>query len=1183
VQGACRFHQVVVAVALACAVLASPASAAEQRTYAAGMNYLPPTVLIGKGDTLLFNNLDAAAKHDIVSDDGRFASDLIANGQSGPVRGVETLDTGHYNFHCSLHNWMRGVVEVGAASPGQGGVDPGHGAGGAGGGAAPDPIGIWPQATPEKIGAGDWPMYGKDLANTRNGGTAGPPASQVADLGPAWSFYSHHGDFTGTPVVSRGILVVGSNGGTVYGLDATTGRPLWHAEAGGPVNGTVAISGKRVFVPVAKPHEPSLRALDLRTGRVLWTQTLGTQKDSDVYGSPVVWKRTVYIGTSAQYGETGDPEVSARGAVVALKAKTGKVRWNTYMVPEGHDGGSVWSTPAIDRETGRLYVGTGNAYHPPAAATTDAIVALDARSGQIVDHYQATPGDTWNATEGAAEGPDYDFGASPQLFDGPTGQKLVGEGQKSGTYWALDRQTMDPVWRFESGPGFPVLGGVVGSTATDGQRIYGGNAVGGERWAADIGGTPAWFSLDGGPLHFNPTAVSNGVVYSTDMNGYLTARDATTGLVLVKIPLGSPTFGGVSVAGGSVFAVTGTQGDSGYVVSYRVRRGDEPQQGARHFDARDEPEYRGQHAKKGKRGKKGRKGKRGKRRRGDRGHESRGHRRGGRKRNGRKRDGGRRGHQEESGHDHGGSGHRPEGKGPRGDRPVDNGGDELHDESMSPGGGPTRAVRERADRYVPKPPGTKQRLHLYYGPYTVAPGQDFNRVDLELPTNDGFLLQLSPQMRRADDLSMPTHQEAHIHHAHWYGLDPGNPEDNYFRGNAEWVFGNGDEQTRADFRKRSRAEKGGPIYGEFIRRGQPQAVIYMLHNKTAQPITVYIVLDVIWQDGTPEQLKQATGREFHDVSGTLFGTTYDVPRNPDGDGTHQYARDMGGKVTEWTAPSDGTLIGMGGHVHPGGKRVTVENYGSPEQPCRPTRGGYGGTVMLQSDTIDHHVPLSEDYQTEVTHPAWRAPLRKGDRIRISATYENRDHAWYEVMQHVGIYFDKKQPPKGHCKPYMVGGHKWKVTEGVPNHPWFHSDKFCGEQYGGPPCERPETGAPPAEVPTRVVNIANFQYQPGDRTTNGTLNTIPTINRGESLTFVNEDWAAGGVRHTATTCAWPCNGTYVTNYPLADGAWDSDELGYDPISRGDPTAVATTPPDLPAGTYSYFCRIHPWMRGAFRVK
>ena len=44
----------------------------------------------------------------------------------------------------------------------------------------------------------------------------------------------------------------------------------------------------------------------------------------------------------------------------------------------------------------------------------------------------------------------------------------------------------------------------------------------------------------------NPVSVANGVVYTSDMSGFLTARDADTGLVLNKIPLGAPSWGGVA-------------------------------------------------------------------------------------------------------------------------------------------------------------------------------------------------------------------------------------------------------------------------------------------------------------------------------------------------------------------------------------------------------------------------------------------------------------------------------------------------------------------------------------------------------------------------------------------------------------------------------------------------------------
>ncbi|MDQ5808691.1 MAG: PQQ-binding-like beta-propeller repeat protein, partial [Actinomycetota bacterium] len=562
-------------VLVATLVAAPSAHAAEGQAYAAAMTYATPVIALGKGDTLKFTNLDNLAQHDLASDDGKFASDLLSAGQSGPVRGVESLPPGAYPFHCTLHTWMRGVVNVAPVGAGPGGPNPpttndltGVGPGDA----APDPIDLAPQAEVQRLGEGDWPLYGKDIFNTRDGGKAGPAPAQVPSLGPVWSFFSPNGDFTGTPVVSRNTLIAGTNKGWVIALNATTGKVRWTRDMRAPVNGTVAIDGDTVVVPVAQTHSPRVVALDFDSGATLWDRVIDDQKNADVYGSPTVFDGTVYMGVSALFGETGDPDVNVRGSVIALDKKTGRPKWKTYMVPEDHDGGSVWTTPAVDPQTRRVYVGTGNAYHEPAANTTDSIVALNADTGVIEDHFQATANDVWNGTENiVGAGPDYDFGASPQLFNGPGGRRLVGEGQKSGTYWALDRETMDPVWSAMTAPPGIFIGGIIGSTATDGDNIYGPDTVGGEQWAIDEAGGYKWLSSDGGPLHFNATSVANGVVYNTDMTGHLNARDAATGLLLNKIPLGSPSWAGVAIAGGSVFTATGTQGSSGYLVAYRPR------------------------------------------------------------------------------------------------------------------------------------------------------------------------------------------------------------------------------------------------------------------------------------------------------------------------------------------------------------------------------------------------------------------------------------------------------------------------------------------------------------------------------------------------------------------------------------------------------------------------------------
>ena len=546
-------------------------------------------------------------------------------------------------------------------------------------------------------------------------------------------------------------------------------------------------------------------------------------------------------------------------------------------------------------------------------------------------------------------------------------------------------------------------------------------------------------------------------------------------------------------------------------------------------------------------------------------------------------------------------------------------------------GHPDRPIVNKGDRFVPKPAGTKETLRFWFGPYVIPPGHDSNRVDLELPLINGYMVSAEPGLRRVEDVGEPSRQEAHIHHAHWFGLDPGNEEDNYTGGNTEWIFGNGDEETRADFQERSEADPNGPIYGEFIGQANPQVVIYMLHNKTSKPLTVNVVLDVTFVHGTKAEL-DAGPRPYRDVAGVLFGRTFDVPRNANGDGLFTTTRDDPGGAIEWTSTMDGTIIGTGGHLHPGGLHVLVENMGPVDNPCPDDGRGTGGTRLLKSEALwRDNVPFSEDFQMSVSNPAWRAPIRKGDRIRITGVYANRDHAWYTAMTHEGMYIDEQQPPRGRCAPYLIGAAgepktevkkvkrkvvRWKrkrfrdkktgrmrvklvrkvrtkrvrrrvtvtpdPTVGVLNRPWSprHKEIYCGVELGGFPCDRPETPRGPGQF-TSTVEIADFLYVPGDLSLSGDLGNPPRVRAGESLTFVNVDQAAG-IRHSVTTCAWPCNGAYVANYPLADGTWDSTTLGYDPIDGGNPNPVASTPPDLAPGKYSYYCRIHPWMRGAFEV-
>jgi len=432
----------------------------------------------------------------------------------------------------------------------------------------------------------DWPLYGANLANTRTS-PGGPPKAVVAGLRQAWRFDAKDGDFTGTPVLAGGRVFVGSNGanGTsstqspIRALDEATGKVLWQTQVAGPVNASLAVVGGRVFVPVAKVGQPFVAALDAATGALLWQTNVDNQTDADLYGSPVVANGVVYQGWSALFGELHDSNVNVRGGVAAFDATTGALRWHTFSVPPGFNGGGIWSTPAVDLGSGALYVGTGNAYHAPAAPTTDSILKIRLLDGAIVGHFQATANDVFNGTTSPA-GPDFDFGASPNLVVGSGGTPAVGEGQKSGDYWAVRRSDMQPLWHQQLGPGSAV-GGILGSTAYDGTRIYGPITAPSYVWAlAAMSGSLAWVSPVGDPVHWSPLSVSNGVAYSADSAGFVDAWDAATGVPMARVPLGvsagpaasspaDPAFGGVALAGGTVFADTGTQSTTGAVVALR--------------------------------------------------------------------------------------------------------------------------------------------------------------------------------------------------------------------------------------------------------------------------------------------------------------------------------------------------------------------------------------------------------------------------------------------------------------------------------------------------------------------------------------------------------------------------------------------------------------------------------------
>ena len=444
------------------------------------------------------------------------------------------------------------------------------------------------------------------------------PAS-VGRLAPRWTLTTA-GAISTTPTVDDGAVYVPDYGGKLWAVAAGSGRVLWSQDISSytGVPGDLSRTSPAVYRDelvlgdgwILSPNTTGAKvfAVDRHTGGLLWSTQVDTDPASMITGSPVIYDGVAYIGISSKgEGTTAD---SFRGAVIALDAATGKLLWKTYMVPSNngnsdsnkpgyYSGNAVWeSSFAVDPPRGLLYVDTGNNYSVPAGVCTapqqtgctppaaddylDSILALKLGDGSVVWADHTLNGDLWTLPQ--PTGPDFDFGAGPNLFTtvNPVThrpEQLLGAGQKSGVYWAVDPATGKVVWQTRVGPaGNGGLGGIEYGTATDGRRIYAaegdtakipytlggsgpyaGQTVTGGSWAAldPATGKILWQTPDPqGAFDISFVSTANGVVYggslaTTGTNMY--ALDAATGKILWSFASGGSVTGGAAIVDGSVY------------------------------------------------------------------------------------------------------------------------------------------------------------------------------------------------------------------------------------------------------------------------------------------------------------------------------------------------------------------------------------------------------------------------------------------------------------------------------------------------------------------------------------------------------------------------------------------------------------------------------------------------------
>ncbi|MDF6043010.1 PQQ-binding-like beta-propeller repeat protein [Streptomyces sp. JH14] len=453
----------------------------------------------------------------------------------------------------------------------------------------------------------DWASAGQNNHNTRYAATEHTiNSANVGKLKPKWTFTAA-GNISATATVVKGVAYVPDWGGKLWAINTTTGKAIWSRDISsyngipGDVSRTSpAYSNGELVIGTGAQGVSAMKSayivgIDARTGKMRWRTKVDKDPATIITSSPTVDNGVVYFGTSSK-GETLSGPQTFRGSIIAASATTGKILWKTYTIPKGYTGGAMWgSQPVVDHKTGNLFVATGNNYTTPDGVCTDpgqadcippvaenhidSILALNLKSGKIKWARPTLSADTWTVPvqNGA---PDYDFGSAPNLYTTTVNGKrtdLLGIGQKSGIYWALNPATGKVVWKTEAGPGGS-LGGIEWGSATDGKRIYAAIAnashktytvtsydgkkttTTGGLWAAldAATGKIVWQTADpqGGYVDDAFVSAANGVVYAgsgapTGNNMY--ALDAETGQIKWAFPSGGSVWAGASVVDGNVY------------------------------------------------------------------------------------------------------------------------------------------------------------------------------------------------------------------------------------------------------------------------------------------------------------------------------------------------------------------------------------------------------------------------------------------------------------------------------------------------------------------------------------------------------------------------------------------------------------------------------------------------------
>src|SRR5580704_15533946 len=324
-----------------------------------------------------------------------------------------------------------------------------------------------------------WRDYGGAADSAQYSALAQIDRSNVSKLEVAWSFPAGDNNaYSFNPIVVDGIIYVLAKNNSVVALDAATGAEIWTH----PPEPNTTLVNRGINYWESKDRSDRrllfatnhyLRAIDARTGRTI--PSFGDSGSVDLKQGLDRDPKTIRLVQSTTPGRvfedllilgsaTNQEYGSAPGDIRAFDVRTGKLVWTFHTIPRegefGYDtwpknarqrvgGANVWGEMSIDEKRGIVYAPTASAkynfygaYRPGSNLFADSLLALDARTGKRLWHFQMVHHDIW----------DYDDATAPKLLtvmhDGKS-VDIVAQVSKQGFVWVFNRVTGEPIWPIE--------------------------------------------------------------------------------------------------------------------------------------------------------------------------------------------------------------------------------------------------------------------------------------------------------------------------------------------------------------------------------------------------------------------------------------------------------------------------------------------------------------------------------------------------------------------------------------------------------------------------------------------------------------------------------------------------------------------------------------------------------------